>query len=193
MLTVKRPTSSTVLYTVSTRPPATTLSTKAQRLFRGVLRITVAAFILVTLFCKLHLSHSAVRNLDNPFQHTFPDILASALQWRWLIPISLMFLYLCVRKGYTEESLLVIRGLGVQTSTSSPTYLSTASTRFIPTSSIQDIFLHEAFKDFEVKFYLSIVVENEEDLVVVFPTVFPKRQLLEEVWRGSKACLYEPK
>lgn len=80
-----------------------------------------------------------------------------------------MFLYLCVRKGYIEESLLVIRGLGVQTSTSSPTYLSTASTRFIPTSSIQDIFLHEAFKGFEVKFYLSIVVENEEDLVVVFP------------------------
>ena len=57
----------------------------------------------------------------------------------------------------------------MQTSTSSPSYLSTASTRFIPTSVIQDIFIHEAFKGFEVKFYLAIVVEGEEDVVVVFP------------------------
>lgn len=63
----------------------------------------------------------------------------------------------------------MIRGLGVQTSTSSPTYLSTASTRFIPSSMIQDIFIHEAFKGFEVRFYLTIVVEGEEEVVVVFP------------------------
>lgn len=111
----------------------------------------------------------------------------------------------------------MIRGLGVQTSTSSPSYLSTASTRFIPTSVIQDIFIHEAFKGFEVKFYLAIVVEGEEDVVVVFPVsgamvlkwwgggvfrgiqadglqdIMPKRQMLEEVWRGTRACLYEPK
>lgn len=70
---------------------------------------------------------------------------------------------------FSEESLLVLRGLGVQTSSSSPTYLSTATTRFIPTASIQDIFIHEAFKGFEVRFYLCIVVEGEEDTVVVFP------------------------
>ena len=63
----------------------------------------------------------------------------------------------------------MIRGLGVQTSTSSPSCLSTSSTRFIPTSAIQDIFIHEAFKGFEVRFYLNIVVEGEEDVVVVFP------------------------
>lgn len=62
-----------------------------------------------------------------------------------------------------------MRGLGVQTTTSSSTYLSTATTRFIPTTAIQDIFIHEAFKGFEVRFYLAIVVEGEEDVVVVFP------------------------
>lgn len=72
-------------------------------------------------------------------------------------------------RGVAEESLLVLRGLGVQTSSSSPTYLSTATTRFIPTASIQDIFIHEAFKGFEVRFYLAIVVVGEEDTVVVFP------------------------
>jgi phosphatidylinositol glycan class H protein len=69
----------------------------------------------------------------------------------------------------TEESLLVLRGLGIQTTTSSSTYLSTQQTRFIPTTSIQDIFIHEAFKGFEVRFYLAIVVEGEHDVVVVFP------------------------
>jgi hypothetical protein len=71
-----------------------------------------------------------------------------------------------------EESLLVLRGLGIQTTSSSDSYLSTAATRFIPTTSIQDIFIHEAFKGFEVRFYLAIVVEGEEDAVVVFPVGF---------------------
>jgi phosphatidylinositol glycan class H protein len=51
--------------------------------------------------------------------------------------------------------------------------LSTAATRFIPTTSIQDIFIHEAFKGFEVRFYLAIVVEGEEEAVVVFPVGNP--------------------
>jgi phosphatidylinositol glycan class H protein len=63
----------------------------------------------------------------------------------------------------------VLRGLGIQTNSSSATYLSTSSTRFIPTTAIQDIFIHEAFKGLEVRFYLAIVVEGEQDVVVVFP------------------------
>jgi hypothetical protein len=68
-----------------------------------------------------------------------------------------------------EESLLVIRGFGIQTSTSSSTYLSSAATRFIPTTQIQDIVIHEAFKGFEVRFYLAVIVEGEPDVLVVFP------------------------
>ncbi|KAF2095766.1 hypothetical protein NA57DRAFT_68043 [Rhizodiscina lignyota] len=98
-----------------------------------------------------------------------------------------------MRRGYTEESLLVLRGMGVQTSTSSSTYLAPWATRFIPTTAIQDIFIHEAFKGFEVRYYLAIVVEGEEDVVVVFPNLLPKRKILEEVWRGARNCLYESK
>lgn len=92
-----------------------------------------------------------------------------------------------------EESLLILRGLGIQTTSSAKTYLSKASTRFIPTTQIQDIFIHEAFKGFEVRFYLSIVVKGEEDVVVVYPNLLPGLTILEEVWRGARACLYEPK
>lgn len=91
----------------------------------------------------------------------------------------------------SEESLTVLHGLGLQTSTTSSIYLRAPTTRFIPTTSIQDIFIHEAFKGFEVRFYLAVVVKGEEDVVVVFPRLLPRRAILEEVWRGARACLYE--
>lgn len=71
-----------------------------------------------------------------------------------------------------EESILVIRGLGIQTSTSSSFYFCSSSTRFIPTTQIQDIIIHEAFKGFEVKFYLAVIVEGESEVGVVFPVSF---------------------
>ncbi len=144
----------------------------------------------------------------------------------WRHPSHIHPLY-CPRKisnlPQTEESLLVLRGLGIQTSTSSPTYLSTSTTRFIPTDQIQDIFIHEAFKGFEVRFYLAVIVEGEGEVVVVFPVsvhrspflsqskdgqgeevimgsvlmdtqkLLPKRKIVEEVWEGARACRYEPK
>lgn len=69
----------------------------------------------------------------------------------------------------TEESLLTLRTLGIQTSTLSSSYLLPSNTRFIPTSQIRDIFIHEAFRGFEVRYYLAVVVEGEGDVVVVFP------------------------
>ncbi|KAJ5793914.1 hypothetical protein N7457_000513 [Penicillium paradoxum] len=107
--------------------------------------------------------------------------------------VSALVIYGVFRRNYTEESLLVIRGFGIQTSTSSATYLSTAATRFIPTTQIQDIVIHEAFKGFEVRFYLAVIVEGEPDALVVFPHMLPKREILEQVWRGSRRCLYDAK
>ncbi|KAJ5590745.1 hypothetical protein N7450_004717 [Penicillium hetheringtonii] len=112
----------------------------------------------------------------------------------WVITVvSVLVIYCVFKRGYTEESLFVIRGFGIQTSTSSSTYLSSAATRFIPTTQIQDIVIHEAFKGFEVRFYLAVIVEGEPDVLVVFPHLLPKREILEEVWRGSRRCLYDAK
>jgi phosphatidylinositol N-acetylglucosaminyltransferase subunit H len=69
--------------------------------------------------------------------------------------------------------------------------LNKPTVRFIPTTSIQDILIHEAFRGFEVRFYLFIVVKGEEDVVVVFPKLLPRREVLETVWRGARACLYD--
>ena len=109
-----------------------------------------------------------------------------------LAPLSLATLYCCFLRIHTTESLLVLRGLGIQTSSSSETYLSTATTRFIPTEKIQDILVNEAFRGFEVRYYLVVVVEGEEDVVVVFPRLLPRRLIVEKVWRGVRGCLFEP-
>jgi phosphatidylinositol glycan class H protein len=42
-----------------------------------------------------------------------------------------------------------------------------------------------------VRFYLAIVVKGEQDVVVVFPSLLPRRVILEEVWRGARKCLWE--
>lgn len=86
----------------------------------------------------------------------------------------------------------MLRGLGIQTSTSSATYLSSATTRFIPTEKIQDILVNEAFRGFEVRYYLVVVVEGEERVVVVFPRLLPRREVVETVWRGARGVLFEP-
>lgn len=72
-----------------------------------------------------------------------------------------------------EESLLVLQGLGLQTSTTSPYYFLSSTTTFIPTTKVQDIVIHEAFKGLEVRFYLAVIVEGATEVVVVFPVGHP--------------------
>jgi hypothetical protein len=80
----------------------------------------------------------------------------------------------------TTETLLVLRGLGVQ-----------VQGRFIPTENILDVLINEAFLGFEVRYYLAVIVEGEDDVVVVFPTLLPGRDVVEAVWRGLRGCLWE--
>ncbi|PWY66588.1 phosphatidylinositol N-acetylglucosaminyltransferase [Aspergillus eucalypticola CBS 122712] len=199
-LDLRRPSPTTVSFTVSNASRRT--STPAKAFF--YLQISLRAVIF---FCVLLLDAAKFRRtffMEDGSWIRWTTIWSSALgisvcriadaySSAVVVLASAIVLYGVFRKGYTEESLLVIRGLGIQTSTSSQTYLSKASTRFIPTTQIQDIVIHEAFKGFEVRFYLAVIVEGESEVVVVFPKLLPNRQILEEVWRGSRSCLYDSK
>lgn len=102
--------------------------------------------------------------------------------------------YATTLRVHTTESLLVLRGLGVQTSSVGGSYLAgwRAGTRFIPTEKIRDVLINEAFRGLAVRYYLVVVVEGEEDVVVVFPRLLPGRRVVEAVWRGVRGCLWEP-
>ncbi|EAS32480.2 phosphatidylinositol glycan, class H [Coccidioides immitis RS] len=197
-LLVERPSPTTVLFTVSNAPSRSSITSKLLFYLEILLRVIIFAAVLLVDAAKLR-DYAFCQDGIIPWSNVWSSPaglmachIADRHLWQVIAPSSAVLLYLMVRKGYTEESLLVIRGLGVQTSTSSATYFMSATTRFIPTTQIQDIVIHEAFKGFEVRFYLAIIVEAEAEVVVVFPNLLPRRNILEEVWKGVRKCLYKP-
>ncbi|GAB0137579.1 hypothetical protein EsDP_00005839 [Epichloe bromicola] len=209
-LRIRRPSPTTAEFTVTTLPPST--------LRLRILRTSLLVLRLVLTLATLLLLHGrwATRPLAAPpdapllslslsldtawlalgrYQRSRPGALfaraASSLPAGVLAAGCLAALYLVGLRVHSHESLLVLRGLGVQTTESPATYLAGAATRFIPTEKIQDIFVNEAFRGFEVRYYLVVVVEGEEDIVVVFPGLLPRRKIVETVWRGVRECLYE--
>jgi len=208
------PSPTTVSFTVSTASAHDTVSSRLVHHAFVCIKALAAAYVILILYAKWHIISSGPTScqhvlLETSFVGSIVTLVARNIPTRYLLPLGLFGLWILGKRWYTEESLLVLRGLGIQTTTSSSTYLSTATTRFIPTTSIQDIFIHEAFKGFEVRFYLAIVIEGEEDVLVVFPVrlstddrsisisfdqnLLPGRVILEEVWRGARKCLYEPR
>ncbi|EEA27072.1 phosphatidylinositol N-acetylglucosaminyltransferase, putative [Talaromyces marneffei ATCC 18224] len=179
-LTVQRPSPTTALFTASNAPARRTWSSKLAFGIEVLLRILGFFSVLLVNFAKVRRfittndgSWGVSPELWTTNVGSLTCRIADHYTWPIVAIASAIVTYAVWRKGYTEESLLVIRGLGVQTSTSSSMYWSSAATRFIPTTQIQDIVIHEAFKGFEVRFYLAIIVEGESGVVVVFPVIFP--------------------
>ncbi|KAF2133858.1 hypothetical protein P153DRAFT_392498 [Dothidotthia symphoricarpi CBS 119687] len=183
-LRVLQPTPATISYTVSTRPPRTTVPALLSWTLNLLTRLLLGLCALSLLWTKQRLAANHPAPLPawllSPKTRTRALALLATTPWRYLAPLALLVLVLVCRRPYTEESLTLLRGLGVQTSTTSATYLQTPTTRFIPSTQIQDIVIHEAFKGFEIRFYLAIVVQGERDVVVVFPGLLPRRRVLEE-------------
>jgi hypothetical protein len=65
------------------------------------------------------------------------------------------------------ESLIVIEGVGIQTKT---TFLSGRSqTRFIDDHKINEVIINEGISGFQVIFYLAVMLQDSDEMVVVFP------------------------
>jgi phosphatidylinositol glycan class H protein len=86
-----------------------------------------------------------------------------------------------------SESLLVVRGLGIQLSTTSR--LGTSYTRFIESSRVVDVVLNEAIHRFSVRYYLAILVRDEDRMTVCFPVLMPPLHLLKDVLTRVKSTL----
>ncbi|KAL6855066.1 hypothetical protein ACO1O0_006204 [Amphichorda felina] len=211
-LRIRRPSPTTAEFTVTTLPPPTL----TMRMLRALLLVLRAALTLTTALalhsrwvqCPLatpltayasppasYLSRDAAWYALARLHLSQPGLalarLAARVPLALLVPASVLFAYALTLRVHSSESLLVMRGLGVQTSESPRMYLAAAATRFIPTEKIRDIFVNEAFRGFEVRYYLVVVVDGEEDVVVVFPGLLPRRHIVETVWRGARECLYE--
>lgn len=210
-LHIRRPSPTTAEFTVSTRPPLT-LPLRLAFFLVFFLRLALGTSVLLLLYTKwlqspystpyrppavpppffsedniYYLVHLLTQS---PAGLSVRRLTSSTPTWA-LVPPCLLALYLCILRIHTTESLLVLRGLGIQTASTGGTFLSGDRTRFIPTEKICDVLINEAFKGFGVVYYLVVVVDGEEDLVVVFPRLLPGRKVVESVWRGVRGCLYE--
>lgn len=205
-LQIRRPSPTTAEFTVTTALPPS-LAQRALLLLTIPLRLSLALAVLLLL-------HGAVFPQPPPspppllsdcfsspaclawaLRGSLPgrllSRLAAALPPAALVAVAAAALWAAVARVHASESLLVLRGLGVQTATAGGTYLSAPRTRFIPTAQIRDVLINEAFRGMEVRYYLVVVVEGEEDVVVVFPRLLPRLDVVERVWRGVRGCLFE--
>lgn len=87
-----------------------------------------------------------------------------------------------------DESLLVIRDLGVQTNCHSIVPWKSSS-KLIPLDSIRDIFINEGFRKFDVCYYMGIAIESETEIHVVFPTLLPRHDVLQKVYKETVILL----
>ncbi|KAK3989556.1 phosphatidylinositol N-acetylglucosaminyltransferase subunit gpi15 [Cladorrhinum sp. PSN332] len=214
-LYIRRPSPTTAEFTVTTCPPLT-LPLRLALLLILLFRISTITAALTTIYARFFLSPDSLPSIStSPLSlliqgeifplvtyllytlHTSPagEFLSTTFQpvpsWALLLSSSAaIYVALCAQL-HTTESLLVLRGLGIQTSSGGAGSLGRAKTRFIPTEKIRDVLINEAFRGFEVRYYLIVVVEGEEDVVVVFPKLLPRKRIVEAVWRGVRGCLFE--
>ncbi|KAL1921208.1 uncharacterized protein VTP21DRAFT_10924 [Calcarisporiella thermophila] len=88
----------------------------------------------------------------------------------------------------TQESLLIIRDLGIQVRT---VYADgRATSQFIDRAKLSDIIINEGITLWQVKFYMALMVEGHDRLVVVFEHLLPRLKVLLEVYHGARAVMY---
>lgn len=207
-LRIRRPSPTTIEYTVSTQPPPSV----AHNVLFGVttaLRVLALCSVSLTVLAFSHIyfnipstayvaqsewGFGTILYVPSMVLRSWPGSLfiqlASALPLAVLLPLLGVLAYASLLRPHVTETLLILRGLGVQTTTSSSTYLLSPSSRFIPTAQIQDVLVNEAFRGWEVRYYLVVVVKAEREVVVVFGKLLPGRKVCEEVWRGARAALW---
>ncbi|RIB27112.1 GPI-GlcNAc transferase complex, PIG-H component-domain-containing protein, partial [Gigaspora rosea] len=87
-----------------------------------------------------------------------------------------------------KESILSIRDIGIQVET---VYINGRTvSRFIERSKISDIIINEGITMLQVKFYMAIIVEGQDKMVVVFQHLLPKYSILIQVYRGTRSIIF---
>ncbi|PKS09747.1 hypothetical protein jhhlp_004368 [Lomentospora prolificans] len=188
-LRTRRPSPTTVEYTLSTRPHpgiATTLLYTLVFLVR-VIFFSAALLLPSTRLLQSALLPAVLRDFFTSTELGASVLRASAnLSTPVLVVVAAALAFSSVRRIYTTESVLVLRGLGIQTRPSEG-----GAARFIPTELIRDVLVNEVFVGFGVRYCLVVVVEGEEDMVVLFPKLKPRKDVVLKVWRGIRTCLFD--
>jgi len=106
----------------------------------------------------------------------------------WILVVlskTLFNIFFCVK----EESLLVIRDIGIETKTKY--YSGRVKNRFIDKSKITAIIINEGFRFHSVISYMAFIVENKSKMVLAFESFFPKLNVLLKIYNGTRAVIFD--
>ncbi|KAI9145596.1 GPI-GlcNAc transferase complex, PIG-H component-domain-containing protein [Paraphysoderma sedebokerense] len=95
----------------------------------------------------------------------------------------LLLWYLIKTSTVTQESLLLLPPLGLQITTHY--HFNRTKSKFITTDRIMEIIINEGIKLWEIRFYLAVIVEGEDKLIVLFENLLPPLDTLETIYRGN--------
>eukprot|EP00903_Cladosiphon_okamuranus_P007051 g6854.t1 len=91
------------------------------------------------------------------------------------------------RSRVREESLLVVRELGVQVTTK---YVDgREKSTFLDKAKIKAILINEGITMHRVVFYLAFVVAGRDKMVVAFENLKPRLHILVKIYRGTRAAI----
>lgn len=103
-----------------------------------------------------------------------------------------------------SDSIMIMENLGVQLNSRSWWSFTSGMSNgeFIPLSDMIDIVIHEGFHGYgQVIFYMCVLTRaksthpdsgNGNSVKVVFPNFLPRKDILLQVWKQSRALLYGP-
>ncbi|KAG7753975.1 hypothetical protein KL930_003297 [Ogataea haglerorum] len=202
-------------------------SVRSARQHDGTLALVMQLVLLAAAVYALYIAICNGQMLETILRSVQPEKPRWDGVWtlRTVRTLVCLFCYQVVNWGYgsllaqTEESLIIIPNLGVQ----SESYLvrksgsalvllllsrvlgkselsrhghtaKTLNRQFFPMEDVHDLAIVEGFKNFQVLFYLALVVrecpQNDRlQMVVIFPNLLPRKKLLQAVWRRSRAYL----
>lgn len=106
-----------------------------------------------------------------------------------LIFVSFVFLLYRQHTQVSEESLLLIRGVGLQIRTTYKLFNRT-QTQFIDRARITDILINEGITRSQVRYYLAIFVKDDGKMAVVFEHLLPRiNPFLLQVYHGAREAM----
>ena len=90
-----------------------------------------------------------------------------------------------------QESLLALRGVGIQTRTLRST--GAVVCKLYDASSLREIIIHEGVQTCHVRFYLALVVSDSKNLSLAFDTSRPRLPILSRIYRTIHPVMFPDK
>ncbi|KAK3244942.1 hypothetical protein CYMTET_45469 [Cymbomonas tetramitiformis] len=93
------------------------------------------------------------------------------------------------RRGVHSESVIVAPKYGIQLCTRFRSGV--VKQHFIDVSTLQSCFINEAITTVNVEFYLAFLVEGENTLLLAYPTLRPRLELLKQVYGAVQSTVFQ--